>query len=133
MKKEFVRRWDTKISQEAQMIASASRLLLVGIVLLAFSGCVSLGVIGTGSHDASDDPKAIAGYYRHQAAAMREKANAQTTAAMRYERLFGPEADLVSGARLLAGYYEQTAKELDHLAEAHTSVERDGKRPTTSP
>jgi hypothetical protein len=74
------------------------------------------------SYDPAQDQTAIADLYRNQAGAMREKAQAQTTAAARYEALFGPEADLVAGARLLADYYEQTAKDLDRLAEAHASV-----------
>jgi hypothetical protein len=83
------------------------------------------------SYDPSHDQKAIASYYRDQAVSMREKANAQATAAVRYEALFGPEDDSVAGARSLAHYYEQTAQELDHLAEAHAAVGRNRPRPQT--
>jgi hypothetical protein len=85
------------------------------------------------SYDSAHDQQAIAGYYRNQANVMREKANAQITAAARYEGLFGPDDDLVSGARLLADYYEQTAKELERVAEAHAAVDRTGQRPPTVP
>jgi hypothetical protein len=85
------------------------------------------------SYDPAHDQQAIAGYYRDQAMAMREKANAQATAAVRYEALFGPDADLVSGARSLAHYYEETAKELERIAEAHASGERNKRKPTSVP
>ena len=77
--------------------------------------------------------EAIAGYYRDQAVSMREKASAQATAAVRYEALFGPEADLVSGARLLAHYYEQHAQELERIAEAHAAVDRNRRRSQAVP
>jgi hypothetical protein len=100
------------------------------MVMVGISGCASPEPMNMGSYDPSQNQMVIANYYRNQAIAMREKANAQTTAAARYEGLFGPEADLVSGARLLAGYYEHTANELERLAEAHAAVARTGKRPT---
>ena len=108
-------------------------LLLLCIVIVGISGCTSPEVIDMGSYDPSYDQNTIASYYRNQVVAMREKANAQTTAAARYEALFGRDSDLVSGARLLAHYYEQTAQELERVAEAHASVARSGKRPTVVP
>ncbi len=98
----------------------ARSLLLV--CLLEIVGCASHAPIDMGSYDPSHDQRAIADYYRHRAFAMREKAAAQATAAVRYEELFGPDSDLVSGARLLARYYEQTALELDRVAEDHAAV-----------
>ena len=92
-------------------------------------GCASYEPLDMSSYDPSDDQKAIASYYQDQAVSMREKANAQVTAAMRYEALFGSEADMVSGARLLAHYYEQTAQELERIAESHASVGRAGRHP----
>jgi hypothetical protein len=97
------------------------------------SGCATTESLEMGSYDPSHDQRAIAGYYRNQAIAMHEKAKAQTTTAARYEELFGVESDLVSGARLLARYYEETALELERLAEAHVSVDRTGRRPTAVP
>lgn len=108
-------------------------LLLVCLIVTGFSGCVSPEAIDMNSYDPSHNQTAIATYYRNQAMAMREKASAQTTAAARYESLFGLDADLVSGARLLAEYYEQTAMELDRLAEAHAAVARTGQRPVAVP
>lgn len=108
-------------------------LLLLCLILTGLSGCASPEPIDMNSYDPSHNQTAIATYYRNQSMAMREKAAAQTTAAVRYEGLFGPDADLVSGARLLAEYYEQTAKELDRLAEAHAAVTRTGQRPVTVP
>ncbi|MFO0700732.1 MAG: hypothetical protein U0236_16040 [Nitrospira sp.] len=107
--------------------------LLFCIVLVGTSGCASPERIDLISYDPSQDQAAIAGYYRNQAEAMREKANAQAIAAARYEALFGPEADLVSGARLLGQYYEQTAKELEGLAEAHASAARKVPHPPVAP
>jgi hypothetical protein len=85
------------------------------------------------SYDPSNDQKAIASYYRDQAVSMREKANAQATAVARYEALFGAEADLVYGARLLARYYQQIAQELERVAEAHAAVDRSRRRSPTVP
>jgi DICT domain-containing protein len=107
-----------------------SRSLLLVVIMLGMSSCVPPESIDLSSFDPAYDQTAIAGYYKNQAIAMREKADAQVTAAARYEALFGSEADLVSGARSLARYYEQTAKELARLAEAHETVARTGKRPT---
>ena len=83
------------------------------------------------SYDPSQDQTAIAGYYRDRAVTMREKANAQSTAAVRYEALFGPEDDSVVGARSLAHYYEQTAQELERIAATHAAVGRNRPRPQT--
>lgn len=85
------------------------------------------------SYDPSYDQKVIANFYRNQAVAMREKANAQATAAARYESLFGSEADIVAGALLLARYYQQSAQELERIADAHESVERTKQRPKVVP
>jgi hypothetical protein len=112
---------------------TARSLLLFCLVVVGISGCASPESIDMGSYDPAHNQKAIAGYYRNQAIMMREKAEAQATAAARYEALFGPEADLVSGAKSLAHYYEQTAQEFERVAEAHASVARSGKRPTAVP
>lgn len=107
------------------------------VCLLGIGGCAADEPLDMSSYmssyDPSHDQKAIAGYYRDQAVAMREKANAQATAATRYEALFGPEADMVSGARLLARYYEQTAQELERVAEAHAAVDRNRRRSQAVP
>ena len=112
-------------------IAKAGRILL--ICLLGIGGCASYKSVEMNSYDPAHDQTAIADLYRNQAAEMREKANAQATAATRYEAIFGPEADLVVGARLLARYYRQTAQEFERLAEAHASVNRAGRNTTVVP
>ncbi|MBS0183191.1 MAG: hypothetical protein JSS39_12380 [Nitrospira sp.] len=103
------------------------------VCLIAIGGCASHEPLDMSSYDPSHDQKAIAGYYRDQAVAMREKADAQATSATRYEAIFGPEAGLVSGARSLARYYQQTAQEFERLAEAHASVGRTRRRPAAVP
>ena len=103
------------------------------VCLLGIGGCASYETLDLTSYDPSDDQTAIAGYYRDQAVTMREKANAQATAAKRYEAIFGPEADMVSGARLLARYYEQTAQEFERVAEAHAAVGRNRRQSQAVP
>lgn len=102
------------------------------VCLLGISGCAADEPLDLSSYDPAHDQKAIAGFYRDQAVTMREKANAQATAAARYEALFGPEDDAVAGARALADYYEQSAQELERLAEAHAAVGRNRPRPRTA-
>ena len=128
------RRCEQRKSYGDQTIALRGRgLLLCCIVVLVFSGCASHESIDMGSFDPAQDQKAIARYYWNQAMAMREKATTQATAAAHYEGLFGPEADLVSGARSLAHYYEQTAQELERVAEAHAAIDRNRRRPLANP
>lgn len=110
-----------------QMILCTGRSLLLAVMLGA--GCVPPQPIDPNSFDPTHDQKAIARYYWNQAMAMREKADAQATAAIRYEALFGVEADLVSGAKSLAHYYEQTAQELERVAQAHEAVDRNKRMP----
>jgi hypothetical protein len=116
-----------------QARVSMGRSLLLVVLILGLSSCVSPESIDLSSYDPLHDQAAIAGYYKNQADAMREKANAQAIAAARYEALFGPEADLVSGARLLGHYYEQTAKELEGIAESHASVVRKAQHHPAAP
>ena len=126
-----IRRCKKSVIHGGHTIAVGSRgLLLFCLIIGVISGCASPESLEMGSYDPSHDQRAIAGYYRNQALAMHEKAKAQATTAARYEELFGAESDLVSGARSLAQYYEQTALELERLAEAHASVDRTGRRPT---
>lgn len=114
------------VSKSAVKVGGTLLVCLLGIV-----GCASQEPLDITSYDPSQDQTAIAHLYRNQAGMMREKAHAQATAAARYEALFGAEADLVSGARLLAHYYEQTAQELERRAAAHAAVGRNRPRPQT--
>jgi hypothetical protein len=112
-------------------IRNVGQILLV--CLLGIGGCASYESVEMNSYDPAHDQTAIADLYRNQVAEMHEKANAQATAATRYEAIFGPEADLVIGARLLARYYQQTAQEFERLAEAHASVHRTKRNATVVP
>jgi hypothetical protein len=124
------RRCEERKSHGDQAMALSCRgLLLRCIIVLVLSGCASPASIEMDSYDPSHNQTEIASYYRNQAVAMREKADAQATAAVRYEALFGPEADLVSGAKSLAHYYEQTAQELERVAQAHEAVARNKRTP----
>ncbi len=123
------RRWEKRTSHGDQGRASMGQSLLLVAIMLGMSSCLSPESIDLSSYDPSHDQTAIAGYYKNQADAIREKANAQATAAVRYEALFGPEADLVSGAKSLAHYYEQTAQELERVAQAHQAVDRNKRAP----
>ena len=82
------------------------------------------------SFDPSQDQVAIAGYYRDQAMDLQEKAAELAESAVRYERLFGPQSDWVSGARQLSQYYAIAAQDLERLAEAHAEVARTGPQQT---
>ena len=114
------------------MIAVMGRSLLLPC-LLGIAGCASYEPMDMSSYDPSYDQKVIANFYRNQAVAMREKANAQATAAARYESLFGSEADIVAGALLLARYYQQSAQELERIADAHESADRTKQHPKAVP
>lgn len=118
-----------KENPKRHQYATVSRSGILLLYLLGLGGCASTEPSDMSSYDPGQDQAAIADLYRNQAGAMHEKAQAQMTAATRYEALFGPEDDLVSGARLLADYYEQTAKEFDRLAEAHASAGSTRPRP----
>jgi hypothetical protein len=100
----------------------------IGLVSLAIAGCAEPVVItDINSFDPSQDQKAIAGYYREQAMAMREKAGSVAETAVRYKHLFGPESDWVSGALQLSEYYAVAAQDLERRAEAHAEVARTGR------
>ena len=64
------------------------------LCLLGIGGCAADEPLDMSSYDPSHDQMAIAGYYRDQAVSMREKANAQATAATRYEALFARGIDV---------------------------------------
>ena len=100
------------------------RLASCCLAIAGVFGCAAPESIEMDSFDPVYDQTAIAGYYRSQALVMRQKAAAQAVAAARYEELFGPDADTVSGARLLGRYYQKTAEELERVAEAHASAAR---------
>jgi hypothetical protein len=103
--------------------------VLIVLCLLAAAGCAQpVETIDMTSFDPSQDQMAIVGYYRGQALDLREKAASLTESAVRYERLFDPQSDWVSGARQLSQYYAAAAQDLERLAEAHAEVARTGRQ-----
>ena len=103
--------------------------VLIALCSLVAAGCAQpVETIDMTSFDPSQDQMAIVGYYRGQAMDLREKAASLAESAVRYERLFGPQSDLVSGARQLSQYYAAAAQELERLAEAHAEVARTGRQ-----
>lgn len=68
------------------------------------------------SHDPSHDGRIIATYHADQAKTLHKKAEDVSEQAAAYERLFGPDSEWVVGARLLAQYYEEEAKEQERSA-----------------
>ena len=98
--------------------------LIVLCVLVA--GCAPQPTIEMTSFDPSQDQAAIVGYYRDEAMDLREKAAEHAESAIRYERLFGPQSDWVSGARQLSQYYATAAQDLERLVQAHEEVARGG-------
>jgi hypothetical protein len=98
--------------------------------MLAAAGCAQpvVAIEDMASFDPSQDQMAIAGSYRAEAVVLKEKAAALAESVVRYEHLFGPQSDLVSGARQLSQYYVEAAKELERRAEAHAEVARTGQQ-----
>jgi len=103
--------------------------ILVLLYVLTVAGCAQpIETIEMTSFDPSHDQMAIAGYYRDGAMNMREKAASLAESAVRYEQLFGPQSDWVSGARQLSQYYAAAAQEQERLANAHAEIARTGRQ-----
>lgn len=103
--------------------------ILVLVYVLTVAGCAQpIETIEMTSFDPSHDQMAIAGYYRDGAMDMREKAASLAESAVRYEQLFGPQSDWVSGARQLSQYYAAAAQEQERLANAHAEIARTGRQ-----
>jgi hypothetical protein len=100
-------------------------LLLLGS--LAAAGCAKpVQTVDTTSFGPSQDQQAIVGYYRAEAMVLKEKAAAIAESAVRYEKLFGPESNWVSGARQLSQYYAVAAQDLERRAQAYEESARTG-------
>lgn len=103
--------------------------VLIVSCLLTAAGCAQpIETIEMTSFDPSQDQAAIVSYYRGQAMDLREKAAEHAESVVRYERLFGPQSDWVSGALQLSQYYAAAAQDLERLAEAHAEVARTGRQ-----
>lgn len=102
-------------------------LILLGS--LAAAGCAQpVQTVDTTSFGPSQDQQAIVGYYRAEAMVLKEKAVAIAESAVRYEQLFGPESDWVSGARQLSQYYAVAAQDLERRADAYEEAEKTGRQ-----
>jgi hypothetical protein len=104
--------------------------LLIALCLVALAGCAQsvAPIEDMASFDPSQDQMAIASSYRDEAMVLRAKASAHAESVVRYEHLFGPQSDWVSGARQLSQYYTEAAHELERRAEAHAEVARKGQQ-----
>jgi hypothetical protein len=102
--------------------------LAVFCLLVAIGCSQPVQRIDTTSFGPAQDQLAIAGYYRGEAMALKEKAAAIAESAVRYEQLFGPQSDWVSGARQLSQYYAVAAQDLERRAEAYEEAARTGRQ-----
>jgi hypothetical protein len=84
------------------------------------------------SFNTSIDQSRIARYYQNEAFRFRRQAENSDARAEMYERMFGPESDWVSGARLLAQSYRFAADDRDRLAQEHLEAWRNSQSPASS-
>jgi hypothetical protein len=79
----------------------------------------------------------MASFYVREAMRSRELAEEQANRVALYERVFGPDSDWVSGARLLNQFYENSAREQERQAHRHLELARQradsGKNAPESP
>jgi len=103
--------------------------ILILLCSLAAVGCAqSVETTDTTSFGPSPDQQAIVGYYRAEAMVLEEKAAAIAESAVRYEQLFGPQSDWVSGAQQLSQYYAVAAQDLERRADAYAEAARTGQQ-----
>lgn len=103
--------------------------VLILLCSLAAAGCSRPAEkVDTISFGPSQDQQTIAGYYRDEAMVLKEKAALIAESAVRYEHLFGPQSDWVSGARQLSEYYAVAAQDLERRAQAYEETARSGKQ-----
>ena len=101
--------------------------ILIVLCSLAAAGCVQPVKVDTISFGPSQDQQTIVGYYRDEGMVLKEKAALIAESAVRYEQLFGPQSDWVSGARQLSQYYAVAAQDLERRAQAYEESARTGK------
>ncbi len=92
-------------------------LILAGLI----PGCGTRSTVplDLASQDPSANQALIADYHRREAAFFKLKAGELRERAVLYENLFGRDSDWVTGARLLAQFYEESAAEQERLAAYH--------------
>ena len=94
-------------------------------LVFALTGCFSSGEkVDITSFSPSEEQQELAGYYRDQAMMLKEKAAMIAESAVRYQRLFGPQSDWVSGAQQLSQYYAIAAQDLERRADEHDQAAR---------
>ena len=102
---------------------------LIVLCVLTMAGCAQpVETIDRTSVDSLQDQMAVAGNYRAEAMVLKEKAAAIAESAVRYEQLFGPQSDWVSGAQQLSQYYAVAAQDLERLAEAYAEAAQTGRQ-----
>lgn len=108
----------------------AAILVFLLAIFLQF-GCsgISTAPLDMTALEPSQDQGKIAAYYRHEAVVARQQAEELTHRAVVYERLFGAESEWVTGTRLLAQYYEDSAREAEQLAKRHQKSPSDAQLP----
>src|SRR5262249_13515954 len=94
---------------------------------LALAAChrgpiLPLAPLDTASRDPAQDHVKMASIYVRQAMRSRELAEEQSNRAFVYERVFGAGSDWVSSARLLAQFYENSAREQERQANWHLEM-----------
>ena len=80
--------------------------------------------IDLASFNSAIDQRLIARYYQEEAFRYRQQADELDTRGEMYARMFGPDSDWVSGARLLAQSYRLTADDRERLAKDHLDAGR---------
>jgi hypothetical protein len=103
---------------------AAILVLLLAIFLQPGCSGISTAPLDMTALDPGQDHRKIAAYYRQEAVVSRQQAEELTHRAVVYERLFGPESEWVTGTRLLAQFYEEAARDEEHLARRHLELLR---------
>ncbi len=116
--------------QRATLSNHVGKGVLILLCSLAAAGCAQpdekIETISFGP--LQEDQQIVAGYYRDEAMVLKEKAALSAESAVRYEHLFGPQSDWVSGARQLSHYYAVAAQDLERRAEAYEESARTGRQ-----
>ncbi len=98
--------------------------LVLGLLLTAACSGGLPAPPEAGSLDSHQDHLTLASMHSREALRFRQKAEEQANRIVVYERLFGRDSDWVSGAHLLAEYYEEAAREQDRQATLHLELAR---------
>ena len=95
----------------------------VVLLILLATGCARpVAVDDLTMRDSNQNHWEIASLYTRQAAVFREKAEEQLNRIEVYKKLFGPDSEWVSGARLLAEFYQQQAQDWEKQAEIQLNL-----------